>query len=164
MLDDTTLIAYSYKDKNYYNSGLERFNLPVKNWRQMVFVDTDSKSAYFSSQYPSGSIIKEKFCRKLTGGLLSKANNCEPVWQVHSSYNVPTLNEETYSHIKYRPSVTGNYLYSDGCTKAIKLPGGHLKDEVNVGVSEIICLECGYEKHDNNCETLVCRDCYGYVI
>lgn len=170
-LDDKSIIAFAYEKETLHKDGLNE-NLPLKLWRQMVYLDKDARCAVFGKHYPGMMPTFAKYARKLTGNLLSKYYDIEPVWEVTSGLmeQLPLLENEECSSTNKVPQICSNnrFIYVDNPVDAISmLEEGFFPLSIYVGAHNLYCINCGHiwEYEDGYTYTgkLVCDDCEPYV-
>jgi hypothetical protein len=91
MIDDCSMIAYRAKDNEEYNYHYYKFKGNSKSWRQCVYLDTKTKIAIFSRQYPSSNNVLAGAIRELLEKQMSDYFDLENKWNVyfnkHGGYN-----------------------------------------------------------------------------
>lgn len=153
-IDEVSLVAYAYKKEKTYIHGEFEDVLPLKLWRQMVYIHPKSKSAYISREYPQSYPMFAKQVRKLTGKLLAEMTNSEPAWYVSTfdtEKEVSVVNNEDSEGISNRIIIYSNtnYNYKDSCTAKIRLKdGGKYLSSIYIGADEMFCIECGKPRVD----------------
>jgi hypothetical protein len=146
-----SLVAYLYKNSTPISLSGERYGVPKKLWRQMVYVDKKNKSAVFMRHY--GCAVEENvhsLLRKETAELICRLCGIEiesePHWfrkrEGDGSEN-PITN-------------TGSFAWPDDRWTSIVRLDKSLYPEVNLDVTPT-CGACGGGMDDKG--QLVCSDC-----
>ena len=165
MGDDVTAVLYAYQrigtlqslgQKNEsctYLTGSMLYNLPVKLWRQMAFIDKSLGGAVLSREYPGSKRAyarpaAELVARLLFGEAAAYTNYCA----------------QDYSYTLYYKS---SWAYGKDIAVTV------LRDDKNespliidVASRYINCVVCDDERHDEDENSYVCPDCRdegGYV-
>lgn len=85
MFDESTLVAYMCHDKEYeYVIGKRKFSGNSKNWRQLIFVNTQENRCIFSREYPqhySNAFVAEK-TRQLLEENICRFCDIDDYWMV----------------------------------------------------------------------------------
>jgi hypothetical protein len=186
MLDDVSVVAYAFNEMKYYlgeddiqnyhynkNKGLyvseAGIKLPVKLWRQMVFLDTSNKSAITSRHYPLYAPQYEKFSRMLAAEILSKECDVPYSWYVKTNGDDTLENSKdedgddtgSFGHL-----FDGGFFYKDSPTSRIKMKSGGRAPEITAGTDTLPCIVCGKTRendnstHDGSECNYTCLECY----
>lgn len=123
MCDNTTLVAYAYRDIGNYRN----LSLPRKFWRQLIFLDLNNKSVIFNREYPH----QITNCSTIVGNLIMstladffKTDNC---WETTKGQIIEEKTRLQYIDYKYM--------------KALKLKEG-FPPQININ-SQPPCPVCG---------------------
>ena len=140
MFDESTLVAYMCHDKEYeYVIGKRKFGGNSKNWRQLIFVNTQENRCIFSREYPqhySNAFVAEK-TRKLLEENICRFCDIDDYWMVshnkeeydvdytypyHMAYNdIPHQYTTTIKHILqkkiYTPTIIGAKVKCPICNR-----------------------------------------------
>lgn len=165
MLDPVSLVGYAYINESPYNiyGYTTEINLPIKLWREMVFLDINHGSAFMSRQYPGDNPLFAKTLRRLTADLLSKHYNVPRNWKVKFINGYPSMNgdnedyDDNLNAIEYYN--TSSYNYRDPISSIIKLKEVGSVPNVCIGSKEIICPICGIYRSDSRSDCLACKEC-----
>lgn len=149
MVDSSSVIAYAYSRRSDYLDGAVEINdVPVKKWRQMVYLDLSTGTAAFSKEYPNNKPNFTRTIEEITTEVIAEALGVKvsaimrtidyPCMQRTSDYNYQDPIEETFS-----------YLASLD-VKNITIP---------VGAEYLPCMQCGKKRTDYNTDSHICPDC-----
>jgi hypothetical protein len=155
MLDNVSLIAYAYSREN--NFEISKLKYPIKQWRQMVFVDLNNKAAVFGRQYPNENVEIAKNVRKLTGYLLADIFDTPKKWYAKGVLSI-TDNEDNDSFFSSNISY-GEFNYRDPYTTMIKIKEGGKDPVLKLGSDSVPCFECGESRNDNALDKYYCPSC-----
>jgi len=162
-LDEVSMIAYAYNKTSLANYHPFKKEMPLKLWRQMVYLDERTRSIYFSKNYPGVMPIFSKYARKLAGKMASKLFNVEPVWKVSGDYVSLLEGEKKVPKCNTENQGESHFNYADGIYSSIAMmEGGKFVDTIFTGVGALICPICGDIKDiddDDGGESFACYDC-----
>lgn len=165
-MDKHSLVAYAYKKEKEYATETFREVLPLKVWRQMVFLDRENRSAIFAKEYPGPSPMFSKYTRKLTGRLLAHIHKIEPVWKVcaYKDNEISDIleNEEKENNIFISVGKQGYWHYPDPLVSGIRMKNGGHYSEIKVGAEYLICPICGCKRNDQH-QKYICQDCVNCI-
>lgn len=83
MTDPTTLIAYRHSDKKYeFNIGTSKIEEYSKNWRQVIYLDTNTLEFITSREYPNHIDEVAKTVREMLEKQISEKMNIENKWTI----------------------------------------------------------------------------------
>jgi hypothetical protein len=165
MLDHVSLVGYAYTESrplefDYYKTN---FDIPVKMWRAMVFMDIDNRSAIVSRQYPDVKDIFARYLRKLVGRTLAEMVGIEPKWKVKiKTTGSSSSDEEDDDTDYYKLSSKSCFNYTDPITNIIRLKEQGRYPNLRIGSKTIPCMVCGCHRNDNEygaSEYFTCEYC-----
>jgi hypothetical protein len=164
-LDKYTAVVYAYEEKTEYN--IENFSeiLPLKLWRQMVYLDRKNRSAVFAKEYPGPNPLYSKFSRKIIAKLYSEMFNINPAWLVtaYDNNETSTLYNEEKETDENIVSIhkNSNWHYQDAIISRIRMKdeGKYRNNFLPIGSETLICPICGKERDDEK-PCYVCENCY----
>ena len=159
MCDECTIIGYKPTDGTRTAYCHTPYTHQDKEWRTLVYLDIDNKSALFTRNYPR--MIQSYFLtlRYMIMYRLAELNGVEPRWS--------NLRTDCNSVSRYCNSDDNSYIYADWRYEAnddkphglrCKLKHPLAKDPHLIVSSSVECLVCGDEVADNN--RVVCNCCY----
>jgi hypothetical protein len=158
MLDDVSLIAYVYKNvRQYAPCSVE---LPIKSWRQMVYLDVENKAAIMSREYPGLKSALGKASRRLVARVLADLTGCEYKWKVARLNTNATMPENPDDNGDYCVDRKGIWQYRDIPTYRIRMQGGGTP-KVYTGLRYLPCPVCGKQRDDGDQARLACPSCIG---
>lgn len=129
MVDKTSLIAYaSRKDVNYPFEFPYKWN--TKNWRQMIYMSTESSTTVFSRQYPYDSDELSREIRQMFEEKICSFFNSENKWKVYSNKRECDLSVQKNDYALLYNDVDEGFRH-----KVIKA-----KDDEKYNFSEVICI------------------------
>ena len=174
MLDPVTIVGYTANNwdrigRTYRNMvSCEDTLMPHKNWRQLVHLDLDHKSAIFGREFADHNASYAKYLRKITGHFLQEySGDIAEKWIMASCGYGATegTQEEKDDNIEsdsYFSHVAGEtWEYDDGYRAMITLKSGS-SPAINVGSDSIVCPICGSRRDSSDTEqsdTLLCPSC-----
>lgn len=159
---ERTFVAYAYDKEAEFKIKNSEFNkiLPLKRWRQMIYIDVPTGSAYFSHQYPQSSPLFSKYARKLTGTLLADMKNSEYAWKLMDYYDRCDITSEEEKDNKLSFYFKSYHGYQDDCLYAIALndKGEFINKNIKIDNPNIPCIKCGKIRNDTN-NDYFCPEC-----
>lgn len=156
MVDNCTIIAYANRKKFKWEDEVE---LPLKRWRQCVYIDLQNKSAVFSRQYPNDNEVAGKKVRSMVNNLLANYFSITPKWKITRDINKIKSYVDDYSS----DTLHYNDILSYSKIKATStiLNGGNIPNVV-LG-NDPYCPVCG-DDYITNSEYLTCNSCSNIAI
>lgn len=150
-LDKATLVAYATRGKKEISQVLA----DIKMWRQMVYFSLNDGVAYHSRQYPGHDLVFSTQARRLAAKILTEHHNLPYEWKVRDAQGAD-------DHNIYHQ---GGWHYSgDNLHRRIRIKGDKFvpEHEVEVGVSELPCVSCGWLNVIDDMPGLLCSDCRAF--
>ena len=166
-LDECSLIAYATvadETLDFENQEEGIYDVPVRLWRQMVFIDLNNKSAIHSRHYTKTNALYEKYARKLSARVISELTGAPYHWRVkHFSDKASLKNEEEENdgnNAPYYKQTVHGWHYQDDPASRIILDGGEFP-KVYTGTREFPCICCGDDRDDDDEESYLGECCGG---
>ncbi len=158
-------VAYAYRhtstnapfngvDAGFVLSEESEVPLPVKLWRQWVFVNIDDGTAVFMKHYPAPNELYSRVARQLTARTFGRIYGKEI-----EHYRI-TRREWALNRIEI---CNGPFFYLDPISSAISVNGTEWNSFYFDITRFIPCLGCGQWRDDNMTDSLICYECNNYV-
>lgn len=165
MCDPSTIVTYRHSDEMVeYKIGTSKFKEYSKNWRQLIYLDTNSWGFACSRQYPFTDTDLAKNMREFMEEVISEYLNIENKWKykriadedkLNRLITITTFNNERLSYNDILHRGEGIFAYNTVLNNAQNL---HFNVDSNP-----ICPICG-EREIHYSGLPMCRNCKSEVI
>lgn len=166
MCDKVTAISYRHnKEEADFTINKQKFKAFSKNWRQCIYIDSDTGNFVTSRQYPGENEVVAKSVRELLEKQISKVKRFENKWVVCKESD--TIKKHMRNHYldiddEYDDE-DGELAYNDiwhGFSGKIVFRKDKGLDDTDIRVgSNPTCIVCGQE-HLYNHNIPMCESCY----
>lgn len=162
LLDSVSAIAFAYRRTAPFDYSTEDLSLPstgrteipdvpLKLWRQMVYLYPSQGVALHSREYPASMPHFAKQARRLSARVLSEHLGLPYRWKKNSGRS-------------FRVRSAGGFNYADPPSAAIYFPQLQDRHEAVVltGSEDVICPACGADRPGpagESTDSLLCPDC-----
>lgn len=159
--DPTTMISYRHSNKLVeYHLGRSKFQEYSKNWRELIYIDTNTYTFCASRQYPRSDETISKSVRLLLEEIISNKLKVENMWKT-----IRIAGEDEASEYIDNAEFDDDVLHYNDMLNGYEGKIVYNKQLDNVEATHIIvgnnaiCPVCG-ENYITDCSHPMCEDCY----
>lgn len=160
MCDSTTIVTYRHNDTiEKYKIGNNHFEEYSKNWRQLIYLDTNTYSFACSRQYPFADTELSKKVREFLEEKLSNYLQISNIWKKKIITDINMLRKIIRKYSFYNETLSYNDILNrgEGIFVYNKELDNFSKAHFNVD-SDCVCVKCGRRPLDCS-NIIICSEC-----